>query len=1132
MPARCSTSGPASAPTRDAIARGLAARPGLSVGLFAPRPFPATFNGAGPFSLHADHHPFGIVWLHSTLPQRIDRWGAGVLVSALTIGPARGEVPFVSTVHDLTPLTHPEWHASRTVIGFVPLWDRTVERAARFLCVSQTTANDLVARYPETAGRVRVAENGVDSEFFSPPTTRPRRQRTRQRYADGRPFLLYLGTLEPRKNVEALVAACERLWGRRRSRPDLVLAGGAGWKTAGAPPADRPLRLPGQDPRGRLRRPRRRPRTLPRRRGVRLPVPRRRLRASGSRGDGLRHSGRGLDGRRAASRSAATPRCTPRRETSRPCPARSNGSWRTRRCGRRSRPPGRRAPRSSRGNRPSRRRPPPSPKRRGPIRELGRRAAGRDRRAQAQGLRDRLLHPQPPRSDRTAAGGRGVSVSRLRALRGPGRRSPPLPANFEIVEEDSAGYSLSELTRFSWRLLRDRLDLFHATHYVIPPLAAGARGRDDSRHHPRALSAVPAQPRRASLRPRHDPPRPRAARTGSSRSRTTASGTWWTTSASRRHASTSSTTASPAGTTRTFPREERRPGHRQVRAAAAIPALSRRREAPQERAQRHPRVRRGAAGAGAAPRARSRRPDAEEPQPRGGPDRGPRPGVARWSAPAIVPEEDLPGLFAGADAFLYPTLYEGFGLPVVEAMACGVPVLTSSTSALQEIAGGYAYLVDPMDVDAIARGIVDLATDPSRRAGVRRPRAEAARPRLLVGQGGRTDAEGLRRGRSGAVRSPIATRMRTAVVHDWLNGMRGGEKVLEAILPLVPEPTIFTLFHVPGRSRPPSSATRSARRFSIGCRSPGALPSLLPSFPGPSSPSIWRGSTSSSPPPTASRRARSRRRESLTSAIATRRCVTPTSSSTSTSRAERRASRGSRPPQIAGCASGTSRPRPGRRGTSPTLPPWPSGSAGATGAEAAVATLPWTSSSSPPRDAAAVRLPPRRRRARALQAVRSGDRGGRAARPAARARREGPGGGAAPRARLRLRKNPRGPRPREHLRELYRTCHAFVQPGRGGLRHLARGSARLRRAGGRARRAAARSTRRDGVNGALRRETAGGPRRGGRRLGGRRFGYTEIRPRRCLSRASVSSGSSAGSRRRDRASRRAGSREKKAEDAP
>jgi glycosyltransferase involved in cell wall biosynthesis len=79
--------------------------------------------------------------------------------------------------------------------------------------------------------------------------------------------------------------------------------------------------------------------------------------------------------------------------------------------------------------------------------------------------------------------------------------------------------------------------------------------------------------------------------------------------------------------------------------------------------------------------------------------------------PGMVPDEDLPGLYAGAAALLYPTLYEGFGLPVVEAMACGVPVLTSSTSALQEIAGGYAYLVDPMDVDAIAEGIAVLATD-------------------------------------------------------------------------------------------------------------------------------------------------------------------------------------------------------------------------------------------------------------------------------------------------------------------------------------------------------------------------------------------------------------------------------------
>ena len=110
-----------------------------------------------------------------------------------------------------------------------------------------------------------------------------------------------------------------------------------------------------------------------------------------------------------------------------------------------------------------------------------------------------------------------------------------------------------------------------------------------------------------------------------------------------------------------------------------------------------------------------------------------------------MPDEDLPGLFAGSDALLYPTLYEGFGLPVVEAMACGVPVLTSSTSALQEIAGGYALLVDPMDVNAIARGIAEIATNPSRRAELVEL-GQAARRRLFVGARGAADAQGVRRG--------------------------------------------------------------------------------------------------------------------------------------------------------------------------------------------------------------------------------------------------------------------------------------------------------------------------------------------------------------------------------------------------
>lgn len=76
-----------------------------------------------------------------------------------------------------------------------------------------------------------------------------------------------------------------------------------------------------------------------------------------------------------------------------------------------------------------------------------------------------------------------------------------------------------------------------------------------------------------------------------------------------------------------------------------------------------------------------------------------------------VPEEALPALYQGATLFVFPTLYEGFGLPVIEAMAAGVPVITSKTSALQEIAEGYGHLVNPLDVEEIAKAIAQCMAD-------------------------------------------------------------------------------------------------------------------------------------------------------------------------------------------------------------------------------------------------------------------------------------------------------------------------------------------------------------------------------------------------------------------------------------
>jgi len=76
-----------------------------------------------------------------------------------------------------------------------------------------------------------------------------------------------------------------------------------------------------------------------------------------------------------------------------------------------------------------------------------------------------------------------------------------------------------------------------------------------------------------------------------------------------------------------------------------------------------------------------------------------------------IPNQDLPHIFSGALMFLYPSLRESFGIPILESMACGTPVITSNTSAMPEIAGDAALLVDPYSPESIAEGILKIETD-------------------------------------------------------------------------------------------------------------------------------------------------------------------------------------------------------------------------------------------------------------------------------------------------------------------------------------------------------------------------------------------------------------------------------------
>jgi glycosyltransferase involved in cell wall biosynthesis len=84
---------------------------------------------------------------------------------------------------------------------------------------------------------------------------------------------------------------------------------------------------------------------------------------------------------------------------------------------------------------------------------------------------------------------------------------------------------------------------------------------------------------------------------------------------------------------------------------------------------------------------------------------------SRVTMVGYVPDDELPALYCGADAFVYPSLAEGFGLPVIEAMACGTPVLCSNAPALQEVAGDAALTIDPHDEDAWTYALKELLTN-------------------------------------------------------------------------------------------------------------------------------------------------------------------------------------------------------------------------------------------------------------------------------------------------------------------------------------------------------------------------------------------------------------------------------------
>ncbi len=218
------------------LAGALDSRADVDMTLFGRRDDVARWRAAAPrstlVSAAPTSRPLRLAWEQVRLPGLLSRSGVVVHHGPHYTMPEHSSVPAVVTVHDLSFFEAPQWHERSKVVLFRRAIARAARAAAAVVCPSQTTADEL-ARWCRVEAEVFVAPHGVDTGQFRPEEPHPGADRAAlaaldRRLAEGQPYLLFVGTLEPRKDVPTLVRAFARVAERH---PDalLVLAGGDGW---------------------------------------------------------------------------------------------------------------------------------------------------------------------------------------------------------------------------------------------------------------------------------------------------------------------------------------------------------------------------------------------------------------------------------------------------------------------------------------------------------------------------------------------------------------------------------------------------------------------------------------------------------------------------------------------------------------------------------------------------------------------------------------------------------------------------------------------------------------------------------------------------------------------------------------
>lgn len=175
------------------------------------------------------HRPARLAWEQTGLPLVAQEVEADVLHSPHYTMPLRSGRPVVVTIHDATFFTEPGLHSTVKGTFFRSATRTAVRRASRVVVPSRATRDEVVRVLDADADTIDVAYHGVDRRTFHLPSE-AERQRVQARLGlGGQPYIAFLGVLEPRKNVPALISAWVEAFGERPDAPALVLAGGSGW---------------------------------------------------------------------------------------------------------------------------------------------------------------------------------------------------------------------------------------------------------------------------------------------------------------------------------------------------------------------------------------------------------------------------------------------------------------------------------------------------------------------------------------------------------------------------------------------------------------------------------------------------------------------------------------------------------------------------------------------------------------------------------------------------------------------------------------------------------------------------------------------------------------------------------------